>query len=295
VIYLGKKELSKLYKHGIIWLAVSLCWLIFAFTAAYIAESPAMLVLQPARGMDLWFAFAVISMIAVFTRLIERNISNKRLLIILLFFSIFWFWFFEFTFLMEWIFLILTIGVIWKPLWRFVLREGNPTRLSYIVVLIVLLLGLITFSIQVYSDRVITIIRYPKSQIQEVAKWAIDNTSKGDVFLIDPNWNEFRALSQRPVFVTWKDGTAIFWERSFVSEWVTRIESFGFSFEKIDELGTPDGFRPLTRLYENLDDENIIALSSTYPIRYWVVRVDHASSFPVIFQTAGYKVLDLKP
>ena len=115
------------------------------------------------------------------------------------------------------------------------------------------------------------------------------------MFLIDPNWNEFRALSQRPVFVTWKDGTAILWERSFVSEWVTRIESFGFSFEKTDESGTADGFRPLTRLYENLDDENIVALSSTYPIRFWVVRVDHASSFPVIFQTAGYKVLDLKP
>jgi len=254
-----------------------------------------MLVLQPARGMDLWFAFAVISMIAVFTRLIEKNMSNKRLFIILFFFSIFWFWFFEFTFLMEWIFLILTIGVIWKPLWRFVLREGSPTRLSYIVVLIVMLLGLFTFSIQVYSDRVITFIRYPKSQIQEVAKWAFENTSKDDVFLIDPSWSEFRALSQRPVFVTWKDGTAIFWERSFVSEWVTRIESFDFSFEKTDESGTADGFRPLTRLYENLDDENIIALSNNYPIRFWIISVDHTSSFPVVFQTAGYKVLDLKP
>jgi len=295
VIYLGKKELSKLYKHGIIWLAVSLCWLIYAFAAAYIAQSPAMLVMEPARGMDLWFVFAAISMIAVFSRLIEKNRSNKRLLIILFFFSIFWFWFFEFTFLMEWIFLILTIGVIWKPLWRFVLREGNPTRLSYIVVLVVMLLGLITFSIQLYSDRVITIIRYPKSQIQEVAKWALENTSKGDVFLIDPNWNEFRALSQRPVFVTWKDGTAMLWERSFVSEWVTRIESFGFSFEKTDESGTADGFRPLTRFYENMDDEDVITLSSSYPIRFWVISVDQTSSFPIVFQTAGFKVLDLKP
>ena len=295
VIYHGKNELSKLYKHGIIWLAVSLCWLIYAFIAAYIAESPTMLVMEPARGMDLWFAFAAISMIAVFTRLIEKNMSNKRLFIILFFFSIFWFWFFEFTFLMEWIFLILTIGVISKPLWRLILREGNPTRLSYIVVLIVMLLGLITFSIQVYSDRVITLIQYPKSQIQEVARWALENSSKDDVFLIDPNWSEFRALSQRPVFVTWKDGTAILWDRSFVSEWVTRIESFGFSFEKTDESGTADGFRPLTRFYDNLDDENILALSSTYPISFWVVRVDRASSFPVVFQTAGYKVLDLKP
>jgi len=295
LLYLRKKEMDRLFKHGMIWLAVSICWLIYAFVAAYVMRSPAMLVMHPTRGTDLFFAFAVIAIIAVFSSLIENKITNKRIYVVLFFFSIFWLWFYEFTFIMEWIFLILTIGVIWKPLWRYVLKEGNPTRLSNIMVLIVMSLGLITFSIQVYRERVITLIRYPKSQIQEVAKWGLENTSKDDVFLIDPNWSEFRALSQRPVFVTWKDGTAMLWERSFVSEWVPRIESFGFSFENTNESGTADGFRPLTRLYENLDDENIIALSRSYPIRFWVVRVDHASSFPVVFQTAGYKVLDLKP
>ena len=125
--------------------------------------------------------------------------------------------------------------------------------------------------------------------------WATEKTSSDDVFLIDPNWEEFRALSQRPVFVTWKDGTAAVWDRSFVEEWAARIESFGFSFEKTDELGTPDGFRPLTRFYENMGDEDVITLSNSYPIRFWVISVDHTSSFPVVFQTAGYKVLDLKP
>ena len=295
VLYLGRNELSKVYKHGMIWLAISLCWLIYAFVAAYVVKSPAMLVMHPARGTDLFYAFAVIAVIAVFAYHIENYASYKRLLIVLFFFSIFWFWLYEFTFIMEWIFLIISIAVIWEPLWRVVLREGNPTRLSNIVILIVMFLGLMTFSIQVYSDRVITIIRYPKSQILEIADWAKENTSSEDVFLIDPNWEEFRALSQRPVFVTWKDGTATVWDRSFVEEWAARIESFGFSFEKTDELGTPDGFSPLTRFYENMDDEDVITLSSSYPIRFWVISVDHTSSFPVVFQTAGYKVLDLEP
>ncbi|MGB6423467.1 MAG: DUF6798 domain-containing protein [Anaerolineales bacterium] len=295
LLYLRKKDMDRLFKHGMIWLAVSICWLIYAFAAAYVVKSPTMLVMHPARGTDLFFAFAAIAMIVVFASLIENKTTNKRVYVVLFFFSIFWLWFYEFTFIMELVFLIIAIAVIWDRFWKRILKEGNPPQLSNIVVLIVMLLGLITFSIQVYSDRVITLIRYPKSQIQEVSRWAEENTSIDDVFLIDPNWSEFRALSQRPVFVTWKDGTAMLWERSFASEWVTRIESFGFSFEKTDESGTADGFRPLTSFYENMDDKDVFTLSSSYPIRFWVVSVDHTSSFPVVFQTTGYKVLDLKP
>ena len=82
VIYLGKKELSKLFKHGLIWLAVSLCWLIYAFVAAYVVKSPAMLIMHPARGTDLFFAFAVITMIAVLACLINDKTNHKRLYVI---------------------------------------------------------------------------------------------------------------------------------------------------------------------------------------------------------------------
>jgi hypothetical protein len=113
------------------------------------------------------------------------------------------------------------------------------------------------------------------------------------MFLVDPHWEEFRALSQRPVFVTWKDGTAMLWERNFVSEWVTRIESFGFSFMNTDQLGTTKGSSQLSRLYEDMDDEDVTILSNNYPISFWVVPIDQPSSLPSVFQTRDFKVLNL--
>jgi hypothetical protein len=175
------------------------------------------------------------------------------------------------------------------------LREGSSGRLSNLVVLFVAGLGLLGYAKQVYVDNVFTIVRYPNSQIMELSRWAKENTADAEMFLIDPNWSEFRALSQRPVFVTWKDGTAMLWKRDFINEWVPRIEAFGFDFYKTDEVGTPDGLNHLSRLYKNLNDQQVLKLTQKYPIRYWVVQHDQPSQFPVVYQTPGYKVLKIIP
>jgi hypothetical protein len=79
LLYFRKKEMKRLFKHGMIWLAVSICWLIYAFIAAYVVKSPAMLVMHPARGTDLFFAFGVIAMIVVFASLINDKTKHKRI------------------------------------------------------------------------------------------------------------------------------------------------------------------------------------------------------------------------
>lgn len=294
-LYLARKEKGWLFKHGMIWLGVGLLWLGYAFFAAYITKSPTMLVMHPARGTDLWFIFASISVITALASFTKSKLAISHLYVVLFLFSVFWIGFFEHTLFMEFIFLFLTVGVIWEPVWKSVMKEGDNIRLSNLVILIVILVGIFTFSRQFFSDRIITITRYPGSQIQEIAYWAKENTSIEDVFLIDPNWNEFRALSERPVFVTWKDGTAMLWQRNFVQEWAPRIESIGFDFSDTDKAGAPDGFPHLSRLYEKLNDEQVKKITTVYPVKFWVVAVDHPTSFPVVYQSSGYKVLDLNP
>ena len=292
-LYLVKKELSRLYTHGTIWLAVSLFWLIFAFFAAYVAKAPAMLVMQPARGTDLWFAFAVIALIAIFAYLINDKIHHKRLYVILFFISFMWLNFFYFSLITIYIWAIIAVGVFWNPAWKFILKHGDAARLSNIVVLVVLFFAVFRISSLAKAGSIGDIIRLPDTQMMEIADWAREKTSIDDVFLVDPHWEEFRALSQRPVFVTWKDGTAMLWERSFVSEWVTRIESFGFNFMNTDQLGTTKGSSQLSRLYADMDDEDVTILLNRYPISFWVVPIDHPSSLPSVFQTRDFKVLNL--
>jgi hypothetical protein len=291
LLYLRKKEMARLFKHGMIWLAVSICWLIYAFVAAYVLKSPAMLIMHPARGTDLFFAFAVIAMIAVLAYLINDKTNHKRLYVIFFFISFMWLNYFYFSLITIYIWAIIAVGVFWNPAWKFILKHGDATRLSNIVVLVVLFFGSFRLSSQLKAGTIRDNIRFPDSQMMEIADWAREKTSVDDVFLVDPHWEEFRALSQRPVFVTWKDGTAMLWERSFVSEWVTRIETFGFNFINTDELGTTKGSSQLSRLYEDMDDEDVTILLNNYPISFWVVPIDHPSSLPLVFQTRDFKVL----
>ena len=293
LLYLRKNEMDKLFKHGMIWLAVSICWLIYAFVAAYVVKSPAMLIMHPARGTDLFFAFAVIAIIAVLAYLINNKTSHKRLYVIFFFISFMWLNFFYFSLITIYIWAIIAVGVFWNSVWKFILKHGDAARLSNIVVLVVLFFTMFRISSLAKAGTIGDIIRLPDSQMMEIADWAREKTSVDDVFLVDPHWEEFRALSQRPVFVTWKDGTAMLWERSFVSEWVTRIETFGFNFINTDELGTTKGSSQLSRLYEDMDDEDVTILLNNYPISFWVVPIDHPSSLPLVFQTPDFKVLTL--
>lgn len=290
-LYQSKQEKRKLYNHYLVWSAVAIIFLTCAFAAAYILRSPVFLSMQIGRGTDLWFVFSVVAMISAFSYLVERNSTNKQLYAILYFVSIFWVWFFEFPILIEMIFIIVAIFIIWLPAWKRIFQSGYPLRLTNLVLIIIVFLGLTQFSIKTYSEKVISLMIQPSSQIQEVSRWAKENTSIEDMFLIDPNWDEFRALSQRPVFVTWKDGTAMLWKRDFINEWVPRIEAFGFDFYKTDQVGTPEGLNQLSRLYNKLDDSQVLKLTEKYPIHYWVAPKNLSSQFPVLYQTSAYKVL----
>jgi len=233
-------------------------------------------------------------MIAVFAYLINDKTNHKRLYVIFFFISFMWLNFFYFSLTTIYIWAIVAVGVFWNPAWKFILKQGDAVRLSNIVVLVILFFAMFRIPSLAKAGAIGDIIGLPDTQMMEIADWARENTSLEDMFLVDPHWEEFRALSQRPVFVAWKDGTAILWERSFVGEWVTRIESFGFNFMNTDELGTTKGSSQLSRLYEDMGDDDVTMLLGNYPISFWVVLIDHQSSLPIVFQTARYKVLDLK-
>lgn len=293
VILAFRNELRKLSKFGLICLGVSIFWLLFAFTAAFIFKSPSMLILQSARGTDLWFAFAAVAIISIFAYKIGEEGSYQRLYIILFFISITWHNYFYFSQLTILFLLILAALVFLKPCWEFLQKHGVTLILSSIVILIVLVFGGLRLDSRLSEGIKFGMLKLPDSQMVEIGEWASENTSKDAVFLIDPNWEEFRALSIRPVFVAWKDGTAIFWDQAYVEEWVKRIEAFGFNFNKA-KLGTTKGSSQLSRLYEQMDDESAREILENYPLNYWVVAIDKISSFPEVFRTERFKILELK-
>jgi hypothetical protein len=289
---------QQLFKDGVIWLIVSVGWVIYAYIAAYAAESPSMLVMHPARATDLMFAFIGVSIISIFAHRIKIQSKRLRLYTVLFFVALFWQKFIDDIPVVLSLWVILSIVVIWPVSWKHILRKGSLIRLSNIVLLVSVLFGLFVFSQPPLSGSIANLHLTPDAQVYEIAGWAKAKTSTRDMFLVEPNWSEFRALSERPVYVTYKDGAAMLWQRDFVEEWVPRMQSMGYDFENPEAIGIST--KPylqfvLNYFYEELTDQDIKRLLNDYPIRYWVISSEHASNYPVVFETKDYKVLDLNP
>lgn len=294
VMLLHWNKTKKLSRFGLIWLGVCLLWLGLALFAAYIARSPTLLILQSTRGTDLWFAFAAVAVIGVFASQAEKNDPYQRMFALLFFVSVLWlnFFFFRQITLLVWLFL--TLLVLLNPTWSFFKQTGISSSLSIMLVLIVLVFGGLSLSNRYENNLVSSMVKRPHPQIVELAEWANQNTPPETVFLVDPNWEEFRGLSERGVFVAWKEGTAIFWDPGFVGEWVERIETFGFDFDN-SEPGTTKGSNQLSRLFEKMEDNTAELISIEYPVRYWITAVDKATQFEEVYRTERFKILKLNP
>lgn len=297
ILYFHRRVLPQLSLQGIIWIAVSIAWVAYAYFAAYSAKSASMLIMHPARATDLMYAFIGISVVTLFAHQIKLEHPQMRLYTVSLFAALFWQKFIDDYFIIFTLWAVISILVYLPATWKSIFRQGKLTRLSNIVILISVLFGLFVFSQPPLSMSLTNLMLTPDPQIYEIADWAKANTSTGDMFLVVPNWSEFRALAQRPVFVTYKDGAAMLWQRDFVEEWVPRMEHMGYDFENPEATGIST--KPylqfvLNFFYEDLDDGDIAQLIKGYPLKYWVVSNEHVSRYPVVFTTEDYKVLELK-
>lgn len=281
---------KKLFKHNLIWATVSLFWVAIAFLAVQI-RLQSLLVLHPARATDLWYCFAGISMVSICAKKFEER-DNIFKWATLLFASIFlWnaaLWEVSFaTGTMVMVLIAAAVGLIWSRL----LNKYKSKQFAVAIVLFVCFAGGKAAWGRVKQGRGL-FITPPRPFIQELADWAKNNTDKEAVFLIDPEWQSFRPLSQRSVFVTWKDGAAMLWDRSFVDQWLTKIKAFGFDINKHDPK--IEMWRELKTLYRELVDEDIKNIKAHYPIDYWIVDLNQPTDFPQVFKTRSYKVLKLE-
>jgi hypothetical protein len=297
VLHQNRNKMEKLFKHGTIWAGVSVLWLIYAFVAAYIVKSPTMLVMHPARATDLWYCFAGIALVCACASQIEegRGKAKQFLLAAVLGIGILM----AHDLFKPYVLAVCLIPILWQPGWYYFTGKNNSNRFALLITGFVLFVGLTNFKTRLSNTQSIesALINRPAYSIEQIAEWASTNTKVDAVFLTDPiadlDWEQFRALAKRPVFVTWKDASAILWDRSYIQAWAERINALGLD---ITEEGlTPNTAKSkLIGLYENLQDEDVKQLQSRFLINYWIVPANHNSKLAIAFQNQSYKVLVLK-
>jgi hypothetical protein len=290
----NKNQFQQLLKNCTIWASVSLLWLIYAFFAAYVAKSPSMLVMHPGRALTLWYGVASIALVSVCAVKLEMTRGTQRRAFLLGIFI---------ASILIWHPIIgpyiLTIGLLFlgiRPVWYWLLDRGNSNRLALLLTLSVFIFSLIQLqeNWQKNGSLAAAIIQRPSVSIEEIAIWTKKNTPLDSVFLVDYSlgWQQFRSQSQRPVFMNWKDGSAILWDRSFVKPWVERLDAIGLDItEKNLTLGK--AVSKLNKLYQKLEDDKVRQIKDNYKLDFWIVSRNYPSKFPTIFQNQEFKVLNL--
>jgi hypothetical protein len=314
-LYYTKQHLPRLFKHSFIWVGISLLWLLNAFVAAYVVKSPSLLVTHSGRATDLLCCFAGIALVSACAINIENNSSQGRLIgatvvatsVLICLTPVL---------MMRSIKLYLTVVLIvsvivlalWRVSWDKVLGAGSLRRISSILTIWFLLVtgNSLISRIKHKGEIHQALIDGPPAEVQQIADWAKEHTATDALFLVHPDdqgqeWRHFRAISERPVFITWADGSAILWQRSFVNQWTERLAALGFNIkqqrQKLKNLRESRALTrsELNRLYENLSDDQVQKLTRNYPISYWVISSEKRSSFPIAYQTSHYKVLAIRP
>jgi hypothetical protein len=307
VLYHYRHTYKTLFKHSQIWAGMAVLWLLYAFVAAYITKSPSMLVMHPARATDMWYCFAALALISVFGQQVETAQSSQQSLISaagLIASLLIWEPFggaigtskLADTYTIAVVTIILVIA--YKPISEWLFAQHRARQLAILLLVWLTLTSLTGFSNRIRNEGGLqaALVQQPSPAIQQVAAWAKQNTPRDAVLLGNPGeWDAveyLRPLAERSLFVSYKDGSAILWDRSYVTEWVERIQAFGLDITK-DKLNF-DTFRwKFKQAYDKLSDADITRLQARYKLDYWLVPKDHPSQLAIAFQNDKYKLLRL--
>lgn len=289
--YLGRKNIPGIFRHTVTWTVVGAVWIVYAFAAGHLAL-PSMLVMQPGRATDLYCCFAAVAIISACAQKLNNATSLKYLVLAAYISSVFLWESSIYTII---ILAVTLITAAYKPVFVNTLQVNYLKWSTAILLVLVACCTIVNLHsrIRSYGNIGSALIIRPEAEMVDVASWANQNSSKESVFLVSLRWDDFRALADRPVFTTWKDGAGILWHRSFVTEWASRLRSVGLDITD-QRLNSSNVGLTVDQTNDLLNDTKVQSIQSKYPIRYWVVSNSHKSNFPVIYHNRKYKVLSLQ-
>ncbi|MEQ8820002.1 MAG: DUF6798 domain-containing protein [Sumerlaeia bacterium] len=275
-------------RFGLAMFVVSLLWFFFALDAAYFLTEPTGVILHPARGMDLWIAFVAIYLAALCGHMFEHRSGQATWSWLPLagFAALLAFWPLGAAGLLVGLAVAAAIafaGRFKSTRWL----SARPLTAAIAIIAFVVLVA----RVEERNEHQDSWFAFPRGEQLELALWARDHTEPSATFLIDPSWKSFRPLSRRPVFTTWKDGSAILWHTRFVEEWNRRLELLGAPLFLNDE---PDDWEErLEDEYHDLSEFEVALIAAQVPIDYWIVTEARwgRTDWPVAFQTETYRVV----
>ena len=303
------RNASPVGAHIAAWTGTALGWYLLGWVNPLILHLLPLMHLHPVRALIFWQLASMVFLTAFLVHLVK---DNKRLMeqkrgylyliseVVIIFINKFYLHSIS-------VLLIVASVVSWRFLRQISLHRGIRSGDFLLTVAVVWVVSLAACGVLVWS------VLFPKksafavfqSPSIPVAEWARKNTSKESVFLIpiysEGGWALFRHLSQRNVFVHYKDGSAVTYAPYFADEWLERVKALGLHETLgIDENAFKVGSwvhlwrrdaKNFVYVYDKVDDSRVKQLKKRYRIDYWITRSAVRTRFPKVYENEGWKVL----
>lgn len=121
-----------------------------------------------------------------------------------------------------------------------------------------------------------------------VQRWAKANTSRDAVFIVPPKQEGFRVESERAIYGDWKDGTQMFFNPAFGTEWFRRMHMLGY--EKGANI--EERFKTLNETdFKKIADE----LKPSYQAIYLVTPPGKELSFSKKYHNGRFTIYGISP
>ena len=269
----------------------SVGWLGLAFAAAYLVRVPRLLVLHPARGMDLYYALAGLFLTGLMARRLEREheAGHDVLWPLLGLLGAMGIWLAYPQWMVGALVLLGGVVALARPLWSPWLRRLTVAQMRTGLCLLVGGLALaMALGRHAHGEPMAFALCHGRAAA-DAARWAATHTPKQAAFLVDPAADGyFRPLSRRPVFITSLDCAGILWSIGYAGEYTRRMADLGHDPRLV--FG-----RPPVGLLRRLDDEGLLRLAAKYDLSHAVLDITQPTRLPVVYRNSKLQIVALSP
>jgi hypothetical protein len=124
----------------------------------------------------------------------------------------------------------------------------------------------------------------------EIQKWAKNNTSNDERFLVPPRPAGFRAFSERPIWTDDRDGDFIFTYPEYTDTWLSRMASIGVRLTDGDSFS-----RKIQNQYKGRSWKDLLAVARENDLHYIVQFSDVNYNVVPVYKNAWFAAYKATP
>jgi hypothetical protein len=282
-----------------LWTGLVVFFILVAYVGADVLEISFLISTMPSRLTDFWYAFAAVTMVAVFAVLVSRakDLSTTVLGVGGILASIALWRFNWLENLSPGFFgygaaVVLVAGIALRA------KQISATRSLRIGAMGVLAILFVGESLLGYQSLIAApgsdILQRPTGPQTAVYQWIKENTPKNARFLTHPMAKDFRARANRTPYFLMREASTLMWDQTYGKDWIRRLRLYNLKGDAADAKDYATFLDHVDFNYAFVSDRNAQAIGRYEKVDFWMISTSRPTKLPVVYEDKDFRVVRLR-